>query len=149
MVTQTTRTLRRPRAGAFGFTLLEMIVVIAMIGILATIAMPAMRNTPTRAREAVLKSNLHALRELIDQYHADKGYYPSTLDALVEEGYFRKLPRDPMTKSSETWVVEYDEVDPDIIPAETDFGEDQAPGIIDVRSGSDKSSLDGEPYSEW
>ena len=54
-----------------------------------------------------------------------------------------------MTKSSETWVVEYDEVDPDIIPAETDFGEDQAPGIIDVRSGSDKSSLDGEPYSEW
>jgi len=139
----------RRRAVAAGFTLLELIVVIAIIGILATVAMPAMKNTPARAREAVLKSNLHALRDVIDQYHADKGYYPPTLEVLVEEGYFRKLPRDPITGSSDTWVVEYDEPDPDFEPAETDFSEDGSPGVIDVRSGSPKSSLDGEPFSEW
>lgn len=123
--------------------------VIAIIGILATVAMPAMKNTPVRAREAVLKNNLHAIRDVIDQYHADKGYYPSTLEALVDEGYFRLLPRDPMTRSTETWVVEYDVPDDDFEPAETDYPEDGAPGIIDVRSGSEKLSLDGEPYNEW
>ncbi len=145
------RLSRRSRgaAKAAGFTLLEMIVVIAMIGILATVAMPALKNTPARAREAVLRNNLHALRDVIDQYHADKGVYPPSLDALVDEGYFRILPRDPMTKGSDTWVVEYEEPDPDMIPAETDYSEDGAPGIIDVRSGSDRTSLDGEPFSEW
>ena len=121
----------------------------AIIGILATMAMPAMKNTPVRAREAVLKNNLFALRDVIDQYHADKGYYPSTLEALVDEGYFRILPRDPMTRSTDTWVLEYDTPDPDIEPAETDFPEDGAPGVIDVRSGSPKNSLNGDPYSEW
>lgn len=138
----------RTRAGA-GFTLLELIVVIAIIGILATVAMPAMKNTPRRAREAVLKNNLHAIRDVIDQYHADKGFYPPTLEALEQEGYFRKVPRDPMTGSTDTWVLEYDTTDPEIEPAETDFGEDGAPGVIDVRSGSPRNSLDGEAYSEW
>lgn len=123
--------------------------VIAIIGILATVAMPAMKDTPRRAREAVLKNNLHAIRDVIDQYHADKGYYPPSLEALVDEGYFRKVPRDPISKSSETWVLEYDEPDPEFEPAETDFSEDGAPGVIDVRSGAEGLSLDGQSYAEW
>lgn len=132
-----------------GFTLLEMIVVIALIGILATIAMPALRPVPTKAKEAVLKTNLLTIRDVLDQYHADKGHYPSTLDALVEDGYLRKIPIDPFTKSSESWVLEYEEVDPELEPAETDLPDDGAPGIFDVHSGAEGESLDGTPYSEW
>ena len=146
MVSPKTRRVRQARAG---FTLLELIVVIAIIGIHATVALPAMRNTPVRAREAVLKSNLHAIRDVIDQYHADKGFYPASLEALVDEGYFRRVPRDPMTRSTDTWILEYDLPDPEIVPAETDFSEGGAPGVIDVLSGSEKVSLDGTPYSEW
>ena len=88
-------------------------------------------------------------RDVIDQHYADKGNYPSTLEALVEEGYLREIPTDPITKSADTWVVEYQEFDPEMEPAETDLPEDGAPGIIDVHSGSDRISLDGTPYSEW
>ena len=98
-----------------GFTLLELIVVIAIIGILATIAMPALKNVPVRAREAVLKTNLRTLRDVIDQHYGDKGRYPTTLEALVEEGYLRKIPTDPITKSSETWVLVYEETDPEAV----------------------------------
>ena len=129
-----------------GFTLLELIVVIAIIGILATIAMPALKNVPLKARESVLKTNLRTLRDVIDQHYGDKGRYPSSLDALVELGYLRKLPIDPITKSSETWVPVYEEENPDNPPE----GDDSAqPGIIDVHSGSPLTSLDGTPYSEW
>lgn len=149
MVGITSAVSRRRRVAANGFTLLELIVVMAIIGILATMAMPAMKNTPRRAREAVLKNNLFAIRDVIDQYHADKGYYPPTLEALEEEGYFRKIPRDPITGSSDTWILEYDTPDPELEPAETDFGEYGAPGVIDVRSGSPKNSLNGDAYGEW
>ncbi|MDH3253653.1 MAG: type II secretion system GspH family protein [Acidobacteriota bacterium] len=132
-----------------GFTLLELIVVVTMIGILAAIALPNLRDTPRRAQEAVLKSDLRTFRDVIDQHYADKGHYPPSLDALVEAGYLRVLPRDPITRSSETWVVEYEEFDPEMEPAETDFPEDGQPGIIDVHSGSERLSLDGTPYSEW
>ena len=132
-----------------GFTLLELIVVVAMIGILASIAMPSLKDVPRRARESVLKSDLWAFRDVIDQYHADKGYYPPSLEELVTAGYLRAIPRDPMTRSVETWVVEYDEIDPEYTPAETDLPEDGQPGIIDVRSGSEQLSLAGTPYSEW
>jgi general secretion pathway protein G len=137
-----------PRAGQSGFTLLELIIVIAIVGILATIAMPALKNVPIRAKESVLKTNLRTLRDMIDQYYGDKGKYPTSLDALVDEKYVRKLPTDPMTHSSETWVPEYEEIDPEHPPAETE-SDPAKPGIIDVHSGAPGNSLDGVPYKDW
>ncbi len=132
-----------------GFTLLELIVVVAIVGILATMAMPALKNVPRRAAEAVLKSDLRTFRDIIDQFHADKGHYPPTLEALIEEGYLRSMPMDPITKRTDTWVEIYEELDPDFIPAETDLPEDGQPGIVDVRSGSTILSVSGTPYYEW
>jgi general secretion pathway protein G len=131
-----------------GFTLLELIIVIAIIGILATIAMPALKNMPVRAKESVLKTNLRTLRDMIDQYYGDKGKYPTALSALVDEGYVRRLPVDPITKSSDTWVPVFEQIDPDHPPAETDT-DPSKPGIVDVHSGAPGNSLDGTPYKEW
>ncbi len=132
-----------------GFTLLELIVVVTIIGILATIALPALKNVPTRAQEGVLLTDLVTFRDVIDQYYADRGHYPPTLEALVEEGYLRALPMDPITKSVDTWVPVYEEFNDEEVPAETDLPEDGQPGIVDVKSGSDRISLDGTPYNEW
>jgi len=141
---------RRPRSrGQRGFTLLELIVVVAMIGILASMAMPSLRPAPKKAKEAVLKTNLLAIRQSLDEYYGDKGHYPSTLEELVDAGYLRRVPLDPFTKSRDSWELIYEEVDDDFVPAETELPEDGAPGIFDVRSGSGGTSLDGEPYSEW
>jgi len=138
---------RKP-ARESGFTLLELIIVIAIVGILAAVAMPKMKDVPRKANEAVLKTNLHTLRDVIDQHYGDKGKYPPSLQALVDAGYLRAIPIDPMTKRNDTWEPSYEEIDPDNPPVESET-EDGQPGIIDVHSGSRAISLSGTPYSEW
>jgi general secretion pathway protein G len=131
-----------------GFTLLELLVVMTIIGILAAVAIPALRDSPQRAREAALRENLFTFRSTIDQFHGDKGYYPPDLQSLVTEGYLRQIPVDPMTKSRDTWVVAYEEIEAgeegQPPPEET-----VAPGIIDVHSSSEGKALDGTLYKEW
>lgn len=148
---QKTRTneSRPDRRGERGFTLLELIVVVAVVGILAAIALPNFMNTPPRAKEAVLKTNLHTLRTVIDQYYADQGTYPPSLDALVEEGYLRSVPIDPITESQE-WGLVYDQEGAGQELPETEQPEGGGgPGIIDVYSLSERTSLDGESYADW
>ena len=128
-----------------GFTLIELIVVVAIIGILAAIAVPAMRTAPQRAREAALREDLFTIRSCLDQFHADRGRYPTSLDEMVSLGYLRMMPFDPVTRSKDTWVVVYEEESPD-----TQSGEGQStPGIIDVHSCSDQTALDGTKYADW
>ena len=136
----------RGRGGAAGFTLIELLIVVAIIGILATMAVVQLRQTPQRAKEAALKENLYVMRNVIDQYFTDKGKYPDSLQALVDDGYIRKIPVDPMTGSETTWVeVQAAGTEQG---GEADTGEDQG-GIGDVKSGSDESALDGTAYSDW
>jgi type II secretion system protein G len=131
-----------------GFTIIELIIVVALIGILAAMVMPNLKDQPTRAKEAVLKTNLRTLRDVLDQHKGDRGHYPASLEALVDEGYLREIPFDPMTKTQD-WDVVYEEVSFDEPGPETDQPEGGQPGIYDVHSTSDRLSLDGTPYSEW
>lgn len=126
-----------------GFTLIEMLIVFALIGILVGLGLPQYKYATKRAREAVLKENLFQMRTLIDQYYADKGKYPYSLQALVDEKYLRAIPRDPITGSSETWIEM-----PEIL-SEEDLILAVEPGISDVLSGSEMKSLDGTLYSTW
>ncbi|HEX6975090.1 MAG TPA: prepilin-type N-terminal cleavage/methylation domain-containing protein [Vicinamibacterales bacterium] len=128
-------------ANARGFTLIELLVVLALISILASMGIVQYRNSVQRAQEAVLKTDLFRMRDAIDQYYADKNKYPASLDALVTEGYLRKIPEDPITKSADTWQT---------TPAEPEPGNATAePGIYDVKSGAQGTSLDGSNYSDW
>lgn len=126
-----------------GFTLIEMLIVFSLIGILVGLGLPQYTNATKRAREAVLKENLFQLRLLINQYYSDKGKYPSSLQTLVDEQYVRSIPEDPITKSSETWVVVYE------TQTEEDLTFGLEMGIIDVISGSDQKALDGTLYNTW
>ena len=134
-------TTRARTAAAAGFTLIELIVVTALIVVLTTIAMVSYQNSVTRAREAVLKEDLFRLRDAIDQYYADKNKWPQTLQDLVADGYVREIPKDPMSDSVETWQTVPAEADPTTGSAE--------PGVFDVNSGSDRMALDGTPYTDW
>lgn len=124
-----------------GFTLIELLIVIAIIGIISGIAAAQMRTAPIRAKEAVLKEDLFALRDVIDQYFADKGKYPESLDTLIEDGYLRKIPVDPFTQSADSWETVQAEA--------TDEDTEGAGGIIDVKSGADGTALDGTRYQDW
>jgi len=124
-----------------GFTLIELLVVIALISILAAMAVVQYRNSIQRTQEATLKTDLFRMRDAIDQYYADKGKYPSSLDALVSDGYMRKVPEDPFTKSPDSWQT---------VPAEPDPGNPSAEaGIYDVKSGAQGQALDGSNFVDW
>lgn len=126
---------------ASGFSLLELIVVMAILGLLVVFALPAYEDATTRAKEAVLKDDLMRLREALEQFLTDKSVYPEALDDLVREGYLRAIPVDPITGADDTWQVEYapwNMVD-----------QGQPAGIWDVYSGAEGDSLDGTPYAEW
>jgi len=115
--------------------------VVSIIVVLATMGMTQYRSSVIHAREATLKEDLFRLRDAIDQYYADKGSWPATLDSLVSDGYLRKVPEDPFTKSNSSWQT---------VPAEPDPNNPVAePGVFDVKSGADGTALDGSRYSEW
>jgi len=123
-----------------GFTLIELMTVTFIVSVLAAIALPQYKNAIRHSQEAVLRENLYRMRDLIDQYYADKGKYPASLETLVEEGYLRKIPNDPLTGQPD-WQIELAEMDPDN-PGET-------PGIYNVKSASPETSLSGSAYAEW
>jgi len=124
-----------------GFTLVELLIVIALISILAAMGVVQYRNSVQSTKEAVLKTDLFRMRDAIDQYYADKNKYPASLDTLVSDGYMRKIPEDPITKSSDTWQTVAAEADPANPSSE--------PGIYDVKSGASGTSIEGSAYSDW
>jgi general secretion pathway protein G len=133
---------RRQAAGAAGgFTLIELLVVLSLIALLASMAMVQYKNSIRRSEESVLKTNLFRMNDAIDQYYADKGKYPASLDSLVSDGYMRAIPEDPITKSRDTWQT---------VPAEPDPNNPSSdPGIYAVKSGAQGTALDGSSYADW
>ena len=124
-----------------GFTLIELMVVTAIISILLAIAVPIYQKSIIRSKETVLRNNLFTMRSMIDEYTIDKGKAPETLQDLVSEGYLRQIPQDPITGSDQTWHV---------IMEDTPIGgATSSPGVFDVKSGSDRTALDGTPYADW
>ncbi len=124
-----------------GFTLIELMIVMAIIGILAVVAIPSFVGAVKQAREAVLKEDLHVLRTAIDSYTMDKQKAPQSLDDLIQDGYLKAIPEDPMTRSATTWVTNMSDAMHSL--DQTD------PGIDDVHSGSDETGSDGQAYSSW
>ena len=135
------RSMKRNRQHEAGFTLIELMIVMAIIGVLATMAIPSFVTAIKHAREAVLKEDLQTMRAAIDSYTMDKQKAPQALDDLVQEGYLRSVPEDPMTHAKDTWVT--DTSDAMYTLDETE------PGINDVHSGSEETGSDGQPYSSW
>ncbi|MBU1482175.1 MAG: type II secretion system GspH family protein [Gammaproteobacteria bacterium] len=119
-----------------GFTLIELLVAMTIIALLLSIVSPRYFKSVSKAEEAVLKQDLALIRETLDKFHADTGKYPDTLEELISKNYFRKIPVDPITQSSTTWIL--------IPPASTEKG-----AIFDIKSGAPGNSKDGTPYADW
>lgn len=133
--------MRSKRKNEAGFTLMELMIVMMIIGILTTLAIPSFKAAIKNAREAVLKEDLRVMRSAIDSYTMDKQKAPQSLDDLVQEGYLKVIPEDPMTKSRDTWNTDV---------SDSLHSLDQTdPGIDDVHSGSQETGSDGQPYSTW
>lgn len=133
--------VQRIRSGRAGFTLIELMIAMAVISILVSAAVPLYNKALIRSKETILRQNLFTLRTVIDEYTYDKGKAPQTLEDLVTAGYLRKIPIDPMTGNDRGWQIIMEDASNTVNQSE--------PGIFDVRSGSDKTSLEGTPYSEW
>jgi general secretion pathway protein G len=130
-----------PLPREYGFTMVELMIVMAIIGVLAMVAVPSYISALKHAREAVLKEDLHTLRAAIDSYTMDKQKAPQSLDDLLQDGYLKSIPEDPMTKSTTTWVTD---------TSDSMHSLDQTdPGIDDIHSGSDETGSDGQPYNTW
>lgn len=126
-----------------GFTLIEIMIVFALIGILVGLALPRYQHSRRRAQEAVLREDLFVLRKLINEYYTDKGKYPATLKTLVEENYVRMIPIDPITGSADTWQEVKDQPSYEELVPGVEYG------IVDVHSGSQVKALDGTTYDTW
>jgi general secretion pathway protein G len=125
----------------FGFTLIELMIVMAVIAVLMAVALPIYNRSIVRSKESVLKNNLFTLRTVIDEYTYDKQKAPQTLQDLVSDGYLRQVPIDPMTGNADSWKL--------IMEDASNTVNQTMPGIFDVRSGADGTSLEGTPYAEW
>jgi general secretion pathway protein G len=131
----------RGNAREAGFTLVELLVVLALISLLASMAVVQYKNGVRHSQESVLRTDLFRMRDAIDQYYADKNKYPASLEALVSDGYMRKIPQDPIAQSTDTWQT---------VPAEPDPSNPTGdPGIYDVKSGAQGTALDGSNYTDW
>ena len=129
------------RSSDSGWTMIELVIVIAIIMILAAMALTQYRNSILYAKEAALRSDLFLMRDAIDQYYADKGKYPESLQSLVTESYLRSIPRDPFTNSSDTWTTTAADPQPGQLSSQT--------GVYEVKSGSDLTGSDGTRYADW
>ena len=132
---------RRTRSGKAGFTIIELMVVMAIVLVILSVAVPLYNKSVIRARETVLHQNLATMRAVIDEYTYDKQKAPQNLEDIVREGYLRQVPMDPMVGNNTSWKIIMEEAAASVSQAE--------PGIFDLRSSSEKISLEGTKYSEW
>jgi len=133
--------IRETKPRARGFTLMELLVVMTVIALLASIGIVGYRHSLKVSKEAVLKENLFLLNHALEQFKADRGRYPSSISQLREKQYMREIPKDPFTASRDTWRTEMEATEGD--------SQDAEPGIIRIRSGSDELDMNGIPYGEW